>query len=548
MKKKLLLIIFTILMFSPQVMAATIENMTIDITVDTNGDATITETWNLKSQNINELEKIWSGDNLKISDIKITDQANTEFSSSKKFDKTKANIYTYTEDEIKKTLQFTVDGKDNTYNISYKIQGVISKYTDIEGFNYLLLSRTPQLNVSSLIAYVRFSTPLNESNTALYIHGSDASPIFKDGYIQIYSNSLKPKSQIRLMTTFNELNFPNAIPIKQTFNEYYEEVINTNEILEEIKHYLSNTTIKYILIAIIAILVLAFIIKFLTRFKKHDEYTGIITENKKTVTKLEYINYHDSIPCNGDLYKIAFLAGYFKITKNRSNLVGAIILKWIYEGVAEIDYDKNRPYIKFKPTRTSDRKLDMDLYGILTSASTYNILDGSKLTRYASEHYLRVITWFNMGFNETISDEFSRGNIKKIKKFSKVQLVLTDKLIDEANKIQGLKRYLLNFNQVPRQTELTEQGYRYLLICAELLGIGYEVAKEILRKNPDNALAKQLLELSQARYIYKSLYQTALVPYKQVAKSKKLKLAYDPEFDTLLNNRNTGSETRTSRL
>ena len=50
--------------------------------------------------------------------------------------------------------------------------------------------------------------------------------------------------------------------------------------------------------------------------------------------------------------------------------------------------------------------------------------------------------------------------------------VLGDAIINYGNEIQGLKKYLLNFNQVPRKTELNEDLYQNLLVCAVLLGIG----------------------------------------------------------------------------
>ena len=98
----------------------------------------------------------------------------------------------------------------------------------------------------------------------------------------------------------------------------------------------------------------------------------------------------------------------------------------------------------------------------------------------------------------------------------------------------GVKKYLLNFNQVPRQTELTQEGYKYLLIMAELLGIGTQVAKEILRKNPDNYMAKSLLDMEDAKFLFRGAYQAALTPYKEVMKHNKIKSSYDAELDDLL--------------
>ena len=551
MRKKLLQLLILVFIFIPTfVSAASINSVDIYMTLDKEGTATVSEKWSIKSQDEKYLIKQFKdAKNLKVTDISITDTKNSVYNQTEKFDQNKDFTYTFTDSGKNKDLKFTILKEDNTFTINYKLEGIINSYSDIFGIDYLFIAKTKGQSIGTLNIYVNGPIAFGEDNTAIYAIGNNLSASFENNGIHLFSSNLTQKSEVRLMTEFNDLTFEKFNKMEIDFKEYYDEVLNRNELYEEIKELIGKQSVKYALIAIIFIIVILIVLKIISLFKSHDEYSGIITENDKTIDKLENIKYYDSIPCNGDLYKISFLAGYFKIVKNRSNLVGALLLKWYYEGNIRIGYDKARPYIKLVQNHTLERKLDMDLYDMLNASSSYQVVDGSKLTRYATEHYLRMMTWFNMGFNESISDEYARGNIKKIKKMGKVRLVIQDKLIEEANHIQGLKRYLLNFNQVPRQTELTEQGYKYLLINAELLGIGAEVAKEILRKSPDNQMAKQLLEIEQCRYIFKNVYQTALIPYKQVVKNKKMSLAYDTEIDNLVSKKTEEvEEVRTSRL
>ena len=112
---------------------------------------------------------------------------------------------------------------------------------------------------------------------------------------------------------------------------------------------------------------------------------------------------------------------------------------------------------------------------------------------------------------------------------------------EDAVRILGLKKYLLNFNQVPRQSELTPEAYEYMLIIAELLGIGDAYAREILRKNPDNVMAQQLLDLESLNYIYKGVYNNAVGPYKQIVRNSRNTVAADddtPTYSTTTNNKN----------
>lgn len=547
--KKILVTLISLFLFIPSVSAAKITNVDMQIRIDELGDATVTETWIVREQKNEEyLEKYFYGvENAKITDITITDLHNSKY---EKVDKIKDNMkfsYSFDDNGKKKSLKFTILEEDNTFTISYKVKGMINKYTDIEGFNWLLVAKTKGQEIGQLNAYISTPSPLDETNTALYGIGDSISVTFKDGKIHLFANNVGSKSTVRLMTTFNEQTFKNAVKIDSTFKEYYTEILEQNEFVEELKDLMSETTTKVVFVLFGVLLIGLGIYKIVLMCKKHDAYAGITTENNLTIDKVQDIKYYDSVPCNGDLYKISFLAGYFQITKNRSNLIGAYLLKWVYEGSVRVNTENGRPYFKLLTGQRFERKLDSDLYDMLVKASSHNILEGSKLTRYANEHYLRVITWFNMGFNESISEEYAKGNIKKVSQLGNVKVVLNEKLVNEANKIQGLKRYLLNFNQVPRQTELTEEGYKYILVVAELLGIGHDVAKEILRKNPDNIMAKQLLEVEQARSIFKNVYETALTPYKQTVKSKNLNLVYDPNFDNLVQQRREREEVEERR-
>ena len=133
------------------------------------------------------------------------------------------------------------------------------------------------------------------------------------------------------------------------------------------------------------------------------------------------------------------------------------------------------------------------------------------------------MTWYNMGYSETITDEFNRGHVVRGAKIGKTsRLIFNEQFVDYGNKIISMKKYLLNFNQVPRQTRLSEDTYKLLLLCAQMLGIGKQVAEEILRKNPNNIYAKKLLEFQSVNYIYEKVYGLSLAAYRQTVKNNEI--------------------------
>lgn len=512
-----------------------IDKVDTTVTIDAKGDAIVVEKWEVNKQDVNYFEKtFYDVENVTISDIKVDDANKSQYRSTDKWDEDIPFTYHLKDSGKTKKILFSTNGQKNTFTINYKVKGMISSFTDAIGLNWYFLSKTGKHSIGILNITIKGPVKFSENNVALYVIGNDIAPSFKDGTIQLFGSNVTNNQQLKVMTTFTDMKFENTSKVDTTFNEAYEKAKNGTNFLEDIRMYVTDEVIKVVLVVVGIIIAFVIALKIYNALRVHDEYYGIDTINNRTIPKIDEVDYFENIPCNGDLYKMAFIAGYFKILKNRSDLVGALILKMVFENRATIVIDKNKPYIKFGNNQYFERRLDSDLYDILIQSSNFNVIDNSKLIRYSSEHYMRVMAWFNMGHNESINDEYSKGNIKRIKKVKQVRLILQDSIIEDGIKILGVKKYLLNFNQVPRKTELTSEGYKYLLIMAELLGIGELVGKEILRKNPDNAMAKTLMDLQKVKYIYKNMYSAALAPYKQVVKSKKINAVFDPELDQLV--------------
>ena len=137
--------------------------------------------------------------------------------------------------------------------------------------------------------------------------------------------------------------------------------------------------------------------------------------------------------------------------------------------------------------------------------------------KYVDDHFEEFLDWFKLIDKTVVDAELSKENIKK----SKNKLILQEKMYTESEHILGLKRYLLHFNQVPREYPLNENTYKSLLVCSVLLGIESDVSKEILRKNSDNIFADKLQEFSHMRGYYKGIYSQIKNRIVLIKKTKK---------------------------
>lgn len=520
MKRYLICLILSFFSFTSIVFAAKVNKVDIDVFIDESGDAIVTEKWNIQKQKHNVFQRdFYDVQDVKISDYSVSDEKNSSYREveNKDFDARDGFVYTFTDSGYTKSLKFATIGDKNDYTLSYKVEGMIKKFTDVYGIDFYFIGPSDTQTYGSISIKIKSNVEFSATNTGYYTLGnSRLLTEISDGTISIFCSNQEEKESVRLMTIFTGIEYPNVVQVNERFQDVYNKALVGRNRLEEILSRVKLSTV--IILVLVLVLIIGFIIVYRVFFKKDDyeEYHNIETSGNATIDTYEEAAYYDSVPLNGDLYKIGFISGYFKIIKSRSDLIGAILFNWLCEGNIDLGKKHGKYYIHVKDMRNFKRNLDSEFYNIWKEASNNTgTIEGTKLIRFASSHYLKLMTWFNMGFSESISDEMARNHISKTKRMNKDITVLGDAIVNYGNEIQGLKKYLLNFNQVPRKTTLNETVYQNLLVCAVLFGVGEQVGREILRKSPDNELAKKLVEFEEYRNIYKGAYEAALTPYKE---------------------------------
>ncbi|MCH5166571.1 MAG: DUF2207 domain-containing protein [Erysipelotrichales bacterium] len=525
--KKYLLLIFTLFLFSPKVYALSmISNMNVNIDIEENGVANFSEEWQISTQNNNYFEKeFYETNDAVITDLVVTDSNNSVYTYLEKFDSSRSLVYNFQNKKNKQKIRIMTNGGTTNLNVSYKVSGIITKFDDVEGINWYLLSTTSSQEITLLNIYISGPIDFSSTNTALYGLGNNVTTGFEDGKIHITSSNVKPNSKIKLMASINDYEFENHQIISGTLEDNYESISKASPILGYVRNILDNIVIVILILMVIILLIIFIIYKLLKRNKMGDDYKKIITyNNEKFVGELSTVPYVDFLPCNNDLYKIYFIANYFNIIKHRSSLVGALIFKWIISGFIDLKIENDKYHLILKENVKFERNLDQELYDILLKSSTNNIIDNNKLIRYAKEEDEEFIGWYDNVITSVIKDEYDNGHIQI--KGSKI--ILNKEVFNEGVNIQGLKKYLLNFNQVPRKTELTEDVYKNLLTVSILLRVDENLYQEILRKSPDNINAKLLENFSKVKPIYNNIYSTVFEEFTHKKHKRNLKI-YNPE-------------------
>ena len=489
--KKLLLAIICFFSYSLVVNATSANNVNIDIYMYQDGKADVVETWSLNDASFNRI----LDSTFEYTDITISNNSK-DYTLINKCELVEDYTYCYKNN----VLKIKGKSKKETVKITYSIVKYPVQYTDITGLYYNVIPTKSDISVDNLNLVVRGETKYAKDNTISYAVGNNTSIVIEDGQIKLTGKNLENNQKVYLLTNFDSsIQFQEYIKINKKFEDVYKDVIKKESLFDRLIQLIK----KELIITIIVIAAILFVVIFVNRVlldrSGRDSYHHVVLYEDKILPRMSAVPYYESIPCNGSLFKINYLGGYFKIIKNKSNIIGAYLFKWVCEGRCVIVNNKIRMNSKTLITNRYERML----YNLLFQSTKENILDSKRLATFVDDHCDDFIEWYKIIDKAVISAEVSKETMKKYKR----NLVIQEPLYHEAENILGLKRYLLHFNQVPRQVPLTQNSYKSLLVCAVLLGIEEDISKEILRKNNDNIFAAKLLEFSKMTDYYKGINQ-----------------------------------------
>ena len=526
--KKFLCAVLSFFVFLVNVNAAQMANEYFNAVIKDDGSADVTIKGTFLAQRDTVYKfALFNTSESTISNISIEDNYKSHYQRVNKLENDKALFYQLDDQGFKKFLNISVVAEDTTFSIKYNISNVVVKFNDGHyGIDWFLISRTSGVNIGSFNSTITFeNVDLVSKVSNVDFLGLDGSkPTVSDNKISYSVNAVDSSKSLRLIVLFSDgVNFTSYRNIDKDYSEFIDDARNGREFKILFNAYSNkNFLIGFVTIISLALIILITSYMFI-RYGTHDEYYAMEIKDKKTINKGKDIPYYDSVPCQGDIYKLFFVAGYFKLLKNKSDFIGAVLFKMFLNDNIELIPGKNGRNIRLRNDLKIDRDLDQDLYNIMLEASDMKVISDVKFNRFAKKHFLRIMTWYNMGYSQSITDEFNRNHVSRGAKIGKTtKLIFDDNFLDYGNKIASMKKYLLNFNQVPRQTALSEDTYKLLLISAQMLGIGKQVAEEIIRKNPNNLYAKKLLEFQTVNYVFKDVYALSLSAYRQTVKNNEI--------------------------
>lgn len=210
--------------------------------------------------------------------------------------------------------------------------------------------------------------------------------------------------------------------------------------------------------------------------------------NNKTITR-DNTPYFRDIPCNGDLFYANALIYLNNFNESQTNILGALILKWVKIGKIEIDKDNNT---KLKLNTNIDIENDDEsrLFWMIYAASNDGVLEKKELQQWIKWNN-RNHKRYSFKLKKIIDDKIyyltNEGHLFKRTKDVNCNYtnVMDDVIYKDSQELYGLKLFLEDFSNIEDKGAIEVHLWEQYLMFAFLFGIADKVAKQFNNIYPE---------------------------------------------------------------
>ena len=498
MKKVFKILFFALLAYAlftlgKTVSANSINRISMDIFVDSNGNANVTETWNCYSNQSTEIyHPYYNLGNSEITNLSVS-MDSTQFETLSSWD-TSAS---FDEKAYKAGINRVSNGVElcwgiseygtNIYTVNYTITNFVSNLTDSQMIYWTLIPYDFSDSIGQV--FINISSDLYfPSSIDVWGYGNEGGTAYVDnGTITMTSEgSLNRNEYMTILVKLPFGTFNTKNNLNQNFEYYYnlaEEGVNRNGTVE-------NTVIT-ILPFIIFIIIMVFAI-VTSKLGSSQEQRLNFENNGNKLPKTKDIPYFRDIPCNKDLFQAFFIGYQFKIVKKRTDLLGSVILKWVRDKKVTLKKDEGKSsktsiILNEELISSLEDEDEQKLYKMFFEASKDGILEDSEFTKWCNTNYSKILGWFDTIIDKEKDKLVKDGLLLEKPKtlFKSAKYTVTPELRQQALNIAGLKKYLNDYTLISEREAPDVVLFEDYLILAQMFGIADKVAENFKKLYPD---------------------------------------------------------------
>ena len=493
MKKIFLYILMLLIIVPVSVKADSMYNIDMDIYIDEDGNANITEVWDVKADSGSEWYKtMYDLGNSELSNYevymdgnKLTYRNNWDIDGSLS---SKRGYYGINYASEGMELCFGKgDMRRHKFTLKYTLSNYVFNTSDSQVLYWTLL---PKLSVDNftvdITSYYSFSDTLD-----VWGYGYKGYAYVKDGKISMSNDGRLNDDYVVLLAKFplNTFNTLNSVDNYDSFDDVYdraEEGTFEYDYDEKVSlFFIVVSMIVDFFFTIIPIAIIFFAIKSAV-----DSGYGYI--NNKKIDKKELPMFRD-IPCNKDIYYANTLIKLNNFGYKESNILGAIILKWVrnnkigFRNQTTGIFNKETSVIDMTLNPSFDNELEEKLFKMMFEASKDGMLEAKEFEKWCSKNYSEFFSLFKRMENDVINDLKSNNHIYKRvnKQDCKKKNVMDDMIYNDSVELYGLKKYLDEFSMINTKEVMEVKLWDEYLMFAYLFGMADKVAKQLKNMYPE---------------------------------------------------------------
>ena len=401
-----------------------LNHLDYDVTLNQDGSINVVETWDVYVKDTGTLFKNFTLSNYlygDITDVKVKDlESNLELTEIYKEIYHVGNNLFYALDiggnvfEIAWGTGMSTSSGNRKYQVSYKIEDVITSYNDCQEFYWKFIEEGKNaIPVKSLTGSIHLPDGVqNIENLKVWGHGQINGNIERtlNNLVEFEIQNLRPGAMLEVRVVTAE----DIFDVSETKERNYR---NLEEIIEEETEWSNETNIqsmitRIVLIAIYAIILVIYIIK-IVKYRKINkkENDGII---KKDLRYFREIPREGNSTPNEAVYMYHFEKEKLETSTVQSEMVASTILNLCLKKIITLEIEGKYIYITLVEDGSSLKKEEYQVYKLLSEASKgKERLEITELNDYAKKHYSNYSVYINKMVNETRNELYNLELIDK---------------------------------------------------------------------------------------------------------------------------------------
>jgi len=489
MKKVLLIIIMCIFVFPMSVRADHMYRVDMNIELLEDGSANVTEIWDVEADSGTE----WYKQVLNLREAQLSDFVV----------KMDGNLLTYKEWNVDESLEekggyyginYVNDGLElcfgkydygrHIFTLNYRLSNFIFNVEDSQVLYWTLFPKLVADNFSVIISgYYSFPDTLE-----VWGYGNKGYTYVENGLIKMSNEGTMDGDYVVLLVKF-PLNTFDTFVKYDDYSNFESVLMAADEGTYKYDYYNEEDDFPVgIVLGIQALLV--GIISFFSIKSIYDNGYGYL--GNKKIDKKDVPMFRD-IPCNKDIYYANVLIKLNKFGYKDTNILGAIILKWIknnkicFRNKKEGIFNKETSVIDLTMNPEFENEIEDKLFKMMYEASKDGILETKEFEKWCEKNYSEFLALFKKIEGNLINSlkKDTRIYHRVTKKDCKYRYVMDDKIYNDSIQLYGLKKYLVEFSKIDTKEVMEVKLWDEYLMFAYLFGIADKVAKQLKNMYPE---------------------------------------------------------------